>query len=133
MEQKPVLLFDGVCNLCQQSVQFIIQRDPKANIQFASLQSEKARELLKPFDLQDKELKSLIFIEKGKAYTFSTGALKAARYLSGIWPGLYGLIIFPKFIRDWVYKIVSKNRYKWFGKKEACWLPTPALKSRFLD
>jgi predicted DCC family thiol-disulfide oxidoreductase YuxK len=131
--EKPVLLFDGVCNLCAGSVQFIIRHDPQAKINFASLQSEKGKELLRAFKLPENELKSLVFIEEGKAYTRSTGALRVARYLSGGWPLLYGLSIFPVFIRNAVYDFVGKNRYKWFGEKTECWMPTPELKKRFID
>jgi predicted DCC family thiol-disulfide oxidoreductase YuxK len=131
-KDKPILLFDGVCNLCTGSVQFIIRRDPKANIQFASLQSAKGKELLKTYNLPQNELKSLVFIEKGKAYTRSTGALMVTRYLSGAWPLLYSFIIFPAFIRNALYDFVGKNRYKWFGEKNECWVPTPELKKRFI-
>lgn len=129
----PVLLFDGVCNLCTGSVQFIIKRDPGARIRFASLQSETGRKLLEAYQLPADQLKSLVFIENGKAYTRSTGALRVSRYLSGLWPLLYGLIIFPRFIRNAVYDWIGKNRYKWFGEKNECWLPSPGLKSRFID
>jgi predicted DCC family thiol-disulfide oxidoreductase YuxK len=132
-EKKPILLFDGVCNLCASSVQFIIRHDPAGNIRFTSLQSQKGQSLLRAFNLPEKELKSLVFIEQGKAFTRSTGALKAARYLSGAWPLLFTLIIFPRFIRDAVYDFVGKNRYKWFGEKKECWMPTPDLKARFLE
>jgi predicted DCC family thiol-disulfide oxidoreductase YuxK len=130
--EKPVLLFDGVCNLCAGSVQFIIKRDPSGLIQFASLQSEKGRALLRAFNLPENELKSLVFIEKGKAYTRSSGALRVSRYLNGGWPLLYTLIIIPAFIRNFVYDYVGKNRYRWFGEKTECWLPTPDLKRRFI-
>jgi predicted DCC family thiol-disulfide oxidoreductase YuxK len=131
--EKPVLLFDGVCNLCTGSVQFIIERDPSAQIQFASLQSEKGKELLRAFHLPENQLKSLVFIEKGKAFTRSSGALRVSRYLTGAWPLLYTLIIIPGFIRNSVYDWVGKNRYRWFGEKTECWLPTPDLKKRFID
>lgn len=130
---KPVLLFDGVCNLCAGSVQFIIKRDPKARLQFAALQSETGQAILRKFNLPEKELKSLVFYENGKVYNRSSGALKVARYLSGLWPLLYGFIIVPRFIRDAVYDFIGRNRYRWFGKKTECWIPTPALKQRFID
>lgn len=130
---KPVLLFDGVCNLCTGSVQFIISRDPNARILFASLQSETGKKLLETHQLPANQLKSLVFIEKGKTYTRSTGALRASRYLKGLWPLLYGLIIVPPFIRNMVYDWVGKNRYKWFGEKTECWIPTPDLRKRFID
>ncbi len=129
----PVLLFDGVCNLCTGSVQFFIRHDSVGRIRFASLQSEPAKLLLKANNLPPDHLKSLVFIENGKAYTRSTGALRAIRYLNGAWPLLYGAIIFPAFIRDLVYDWIARNRYRWFGEKKECWIPTPALKKRFLE
>ncbi len=132
-KNKPILLFDGVCNLCTGSVQFIIRHDPMGNIQFTSLQSEKGKALLKSYNLPENQLKSMVFIENGIAHTRSTGALRAVRYLSAPWPILYPLIIFPRFLRDAVYNFVGKNRYRWFGEKKECWLPTPELQSRFLQ
>lgn len=132
-KNKPVLLFDGVCNLCAGSVQFIIRHDPSGKIKFTSLQSETGKTILKAFNLPENELKSLVLVENGKSFTRSTGALKAARYLSGAWPLLYVLIIIPRFIRDFVYDIIGRNRYRWFGEKTECWIPTPQLKARFLE
>jgi predicted DCC family thiol-disulfide oxidoreductase YuxK len=133
VNSKPILLFDGVCNLCAGSVQFIIKRDPGAQLKFASLQSDAGKKLLEAHDLPVGHLKSLVLIENGKAYTRSTGALRVSRYLNAAWPLLYGLIIVPAFVRNVVYDWVGKNRYKWFGEKTECWIPTPALKARFLD
>jgi predicted DCC family thiol-disulfide oxidoreductase YuxK len=130
---KPVLLFDGVCNLCAGSVQFIIKRDPAARIRFASLQSEKGKKLLNEFNLPSGQLKSLVFVENGKAYTRSTGALRVSRYLNAAWPLAYVLIVVPPFIRNAVYDWIGKNRYKWFGEKTECWMPTPSLRNRFID
>ncbi len=132
-ESGPILLFDGVCNLCNNSVQFIIRNDKKGRIQFASLQSDKGQALLKKYNLATDTLQSLVLIENGKAYTHSTGALKVARLLDGGWSLLYGFIAIPAFIRNAVYRYIGKNRYRWFGKKDHCMIPTPALKSRFLD
>ncbi|HSK13753.1 MAG TPA: thiol-disulfide oxidoreductase DCC family protein [Phnomibacter sp.] len=129
----PVLLFDGVCNLCSASVQFIIRHDPHARLRFAALQSDPGEQLLRSHHLPEKELKSLVLIEKGRVYTRSTGALRVARYLSGLWPLLYVFIIVPRFLRDPVYDLIGRNRYRWFGKKTSCWLPTPDLKARFID
>jgi predicted DCC family thiol-disulfide oxidoreductase YuxK len=129
---RPVLLFDGVCNLCAGSVQFIIKRDKNETLRFASLQSDAGRNLLEAHHLPANHLKSLVLIEKGRAFTRSTGALRVARYLNGAWPLLYAFIVIPPVIRDAVYDWIGKNRYKWFGEKSECWVPTPALKSRFL-
>ena len=132
-KNQPILLFDGVCNLCAGSVQFIIRRDPHGNIRFAPLQSETGKLLLKSFNLPENELKSLVFIENGQAFTRSTGALRVSRYLSGAWPLLYTLIILPRPLRDFIYDFVGKNRYRWFGQKNECWLPTPQLRARFIE
>lgn len=128
-----IVLFDGVCNLCDQTVQFIIQHDPKGYYKFAPLQSDLAKELLQKYQLEDEYLERVVLIEKGKAYAYSTAALRITRKLSGLWPLLYGLILVPKFIRDRVYRWVAKNRYQWFGEKEACALPTPENRARFLS
>jgi predicted DCC family thiol-disulfide oxidoreductase YuxK len=131
--QPSILLFDGVCNLCHQAVQFIIHRDPHGRIHFASLQSEAGRMLLARFHLPETYLDSIVLIDDGKIYTQSTAALRIARKLHGWWPALYLLILVPRFIRDPLYKWIARNRYRWFGKREACLLPTPQLRKRFLD
>jgi predicted DCC family thiol-disulfide oxidoreductase YuxK len=130
---KPVLLFDGVCNLCNNVVNFTIKHDPQANFSFASLQSESGQKLLREFNLPTKDFDSFVFVEKGKYFTKSTAALKVVRGLKGLWPLLYGFIIIPAPLRDLAYSYVAKNRYKWFGKKEMCMIPTPDLKKRFLE
>jgi predicted DCC family thiol-disulfide oxidoreductase YuxK len=128
----PVILFDGFCNLCNSSVQFVIERDPNQIFRFASLQSDFAKEYLIQFQISPTSLDSFILIEDHKVYTRSTAALRVAKKLNRLWPWLYAFIIVPPFIRNAVYNYIAKNRYKWFGKKERCWMPTPALKSRFL-
>jgi predicted DCC family thiol-disulfide oxidoreductase YuxK len=130
--EKPLLLFDGVCNLCNSSVQFIIRHDPEQKFLFASLQSDKGQEILKELGLNSKEFDSLILIENGKAFMRSTGALRIARHFSGYWKFLYAFIIIPSFIRDFLYNFVAHNRYRFFGKKDHCMIPTPELKARFL-
>ncbi len=129
---KAILLFDGVCNLCDRSVQFIIQRDPQQHFQFAPLQSDIAKELLVQHGLDPQFLEGLVLIENNNAYTYSTAALRATRHLSGAWPLLYGFIVVPRFIRDAVYRWVARNRYRWMGQKDACALPTPEQQARFL-
>jgi predicted DCC family thiol-disulfide oxidoreductase YuxK len=132
MRNNPIILFDGVCNFCNSSVNFVIERDKKSIIKFAPLQSEAGQQLLQQYNLSTTEFNSFVFIEAGNFYTASTAALKVTRYLSALWPLLYGFIIVPKFIRDGVYNWISKNRYKWFGKKEQCMIPTLEIRSRFL-
>ena len=132
-EEKPVILFDGICNLCNRAVQFIIKRDKKKQFLFASLQGEAGKRLLKQFDLPHNILNSFVLVEGHKVYTRSTATLRVAKRLNGGWKLLYGLIITPRFLRDAVYNIISRNRYKWFGKRNECMIPTPELKNRFLD
>ena len=131
MEQK-IILFDGVCNLCNGFVQFIIKRDRNAIFKFAALQSDFGQAFLKSQNLNPVELKSVILIVGEKIYTQSTAALKIIQYLDGAWKLGYAFIIVPPFIRNGFYKIVSKYRYKWFGKKDQCMVPTVDLKGRFL-
>lgn len=129
---KRIVLFDGQCNFCDASVQFIIQRDPAAHFHFASLQSEKGQQLKKLFNIAETE-DSIVLIEKQKAYTKSTAALHIAKKLDGLWHLLFLFILVPRPIRDSVYKYVANNRYKWFGKKEqTCALPSPETRKRFL-
>ena len=133
MNQQSIILFDGVCNLCNSAVQFIIKRDKKNCFSFASLQSAQGQQILSQYNLPSKDLNSFVLIENGKPYTRSTGALKVMKKLNGLWPLLYSLKIIPKFIRDRIYKWIARNRYKWFGKKNECMIPTPQLKARFLN
>ena len=132
MNDKPVILFDGVCNLCSGSVQFILKRDKEKKFFFASLQSNYGQELLKRFHLPTDVFNSFILFQDEQIFTRSTAALKMFHQLNG-WGWVKILWIFPKFIRDAVYNLIAKNRYKWFGKKDECWIPTPELKARFLD
>ena len=129
----PVILFDGVCNLCSGSVQYVIKHDPQRIFRFASLQSSFAQKILADHHLPLNDFNSFVLYENNRVYTRSTAALFAAKRLSGPVKVLSIFLIVPKFIRDGVYNIIAKNRYKWFGKREACWLPTPALKTLFLD
>mgnify|MGYP000853732325 FL=1 len=131
-EQGPVLLFDGVCNLCVGSVQFFLKHDRKGFLKFASLQSNFGEEQKKAFDIP-KNVDSLILINNNKAYYYSSAALLGASYMGGIWPIFKIFLVLPPFIRNGVYKWIAKNRYRWFGTKESCWLPTPELKNRFIE
>lgn len=131
LEEKKVILFDGVCNLCNGFVNFLIDRDTKGVLRYASLQSDFGQDVLKHFDMPPDNLDTVVFIENGKFYTRSTAALRICRYLPK-YSFLYGFILVPRFIRDGVYKLISRYRYSWFGKEEACRMPTPELKARFL-
>jgi len=127
-----IILFDGVCNLCNNSVNFIIERDKNEKFLFTSLQSEAGKSLLKKHDLSAVGMASIILLSKTKVYDKSTAALKIASQLSGLWPLLYIFIIVPTFIRDYFYTLIANNRYRWFGRTEACQVPTPELKRRFI-
>jgi predicted DCC family thiol-disulfide oxidoreductase YuxK len=132
-ESKAIVLFDGVCNFCNFWVNFAIKRDPKKKLRFTTLQGEAAGTLLPQYKIAPTDLSTVVVIENGKAYTQSSAALRVARHLSGGWKLFYGLIVVPKFIRDGLYNIISRYRYKWFGKKDVCMIPTPELKERFLE
>lgn len=133
MGNSKIILFDGVCNLCNSFVQRIIKNDENALFKFASLQSDFGQEFLKGHNLNQQEFKSIILLDGDKYYTKSTAALKIGKELKGFYKLSGLLFIFPRFIRDFVYDIVSKNRYKWFGKQDNCWLPTAELKSKFIN
>ena len=129
---KALILFDGVCNLCESSVQFVLLRDKQAHFQFASLQSNFANKILTQHGLKISNFDSIVLIENGKVYQRSDAALRIAKQLLGGWKFLYVFIIVPRFIRDAVYNFIAKNRYRWFGKKEECMLPKQEWKQRFL-
>ncbi|MCR9181607.1 MAG: thiol-disulfide oxidoreductase DCC family protein [Flavobacteriaceae bacterium] len=129
---KKTILFDGVCNLCNGSVVFIIKRDKKDVFRFAAIQSEEGRQLIQNYNIDTSKIDSILLLDGETYYTKSTAALKIARHLKGGYPLLYGFMILPRFLRNWVYDIIARNRYKWFGKKESCMIPTPELKAKFL-
>lgn len=128
-----IILFDGVCNFCNGSVNFIIERDAKSYFKFATLQSEIGGQYLDKFGIDKAETDSIILIENENAFTHSTAALKIAKNLPGVWSWLYGFIVVPKPIRDFFYKLFAKNRYRLFGKQDACMMPTPEIRQRFLS
>ncbi len=129
----PVILFDGVCNLCNSSVQFIIKHDKKSIFRFASLQSEFGKRIIEKFDLANKNIDSVMLLENNAIELKSTAALLIAKRLSGIYSALYVFIIIPKFMRDSIYDFVALNRYRWFGKQESCMIPKPELKKLFIE
>ncbi len=126
-----IILFDGVCNLCSGAVQWIIKHDKKNAFKFASLQSDTGIALSKKYAIPE-NTDSVILIDEEQVYVKSSAALLIAKYCSGLWPLLYAFIIVPPFLRNAVYDWVARNRYKWFGKKESCWIPTPELKQKFI-
>jgi predicted DCC family thiol-disulfide oxidoreductase YuxK len=132
VQSEGVLLFDGVCNLCNASVNFVIDRDPRGRLRFASLQSRSGQELLQRHGLSTSDFDTMVLVEGDRYFTRSTAGLRVARRLKWPWPLLYALVIVPRPVRDWFYQIVARNRYRWFGQSEACRVPTPELRNRFL-
>ena len=129
---QPLLLFDGVCNLCNSSVQFVIKYDTKKQFHFSSLQSDAAKEILLQFGETNLNLDSVILISDEKIYSKSSAILRVLKLLGGFYSIGIIFYIIPKFIRDKIYDFVAKNRYKWYGKRESCMLPNKELKNRFL-
>lgn len=127
-----LILFDGVCNLCDGFVQFVIRHDKKGRFRFGALQSPEAEAIFKALGYDYSIPKTVILIEEGKVYQRSEAALRVARHLQFPWPVFYGFMLVPGIVRDWVYDFVARNRYRWFGKKDSCMIPTPELKARFL-
>lgn len=132
-DQSFIILFDGVCNLCNGAVRFIIRRDHKKRFRFASLQSKTGEAYLQRYNLRTSGLYSILLIKNDRVYDRSAAVLQIAKNLSGLWPVMYCFIIVPPFIRDAVYRVISKNRYRFFGKKDQCMIPTPELKARFIE
>jgi predicted DCC family thiol-disulfide oxidoreductase YuxK len=127
-----VILFDGVCNFCNTTINFIIDHDPKQRFRFASLQSDAGQQLLRRHHEPTTDFDSVILLKGGKVFHKSDAALEIALDLGGLWPLLYGFKIVPRFVRNAVYDFVARNRYRWFGRLDACRLPTPELRGRFL-
>lgn len=128
---RKIVLFDGECNFCNQSVQFIIKRDPNARVGFASLQSDIGSKLLNKYNVQI-DIDAIVLIDNNRAYVKSSAALRICKNLRGLWKLFYICLIIPKPIRDYVYHIIANNRYKWFGVANSCALPTPEESKRFL-
>jgi predicted DCC family thiol-disulfide oxidoreductase YuxK len=131
---KKIILFDGVCNLCNSAVQFVIQNDQKDVFRFVALQSELGQQILKHIGVNPVNIDSIVLYEPGVAYYCkSSAAIQIARNLGGFWH--FGTIfrIIPTGIRNQLYDYIAKNRYKWYGKKESCMIPTPELKIKFLE
>jgi predicted DCC family thiol-disulfide oxidoreductase YuxK len=127
-----VILFDGVCNLCNSSINFVIDRDKHKKYKFASLQSQFGQQLAATFG-KDIDMQSVLLFENGKVMDKSDAALEIAKNLTGAWPLFYVFKLIPPFLRNAVYNFISKNRYRWFGKQEFCRMPSPELKSLFLS
>ena len=129
--ERYIVLFDGVCNFCNGSVNFIIDHDPEKRFKFAPLQSEIGQSLIEKHSIP-RDVDSVILVEEGKVYMHSSAGLRIAKGLGGVWSLAYVFIIVPAFIRDWAYKTFAKYRYRMFGKTDACMMPTADVRERFL-
>lgn len=133
MDTERTVLFDGVCNLCDASVQFVIKRDPRGLFRFASFQGGTGAQIARGHGVDPEALDAMVLIENGRVYRKSGAALRVARRLRFPWPLLYAFIVVPPLIRDPVYDFIGRRRYRWFGRKEECWVPDASLRTRFLD
>lgn len=133
-DEAPILLFDGVCNLCNGVTRFVIRHDPSpARFRFAALQSAAGRRLLREHGLPEEELDTFVMVDGGRAYVRSTAALRTLKKLGLPWSLAYAAIIVPAPLRDLVYRFIARHRYRWFGTRAECMVPTPEIKARFLD
>jgi predicted DCC family thiol-disulfide oxidoreductase YuxK len=132
MQTQPVILFDGVCNFCHAGINFIIKQDKKKVFRFAALQSNAGQRLLQKHGLSTEKFESFILIDKGKVYQKSTAGIKVYNQLPWYWKWTQLAWLVPSFLRDGVYNWVARNRYKWFGKKGACMVPSADVRSRFI-
>lgn len=132
MTQPPVVLFDGVCNLCNSTVDFVIRFDRRKLVKFASLQDPFGQKILHESQRDDESFDSIVFWDNGTIYTYSSAVLQIAKYMGGVWPLLQIFRLVPPFIRDAVYRFVARNRYYWFGKRDTCRIPSAEEKSRFM-
>ena len=131
--KHPVILFDGICNFCNGAVNFTLKQDKRKALRFAALQAAAGQQLLQQFQLPQQDFNSFYFIEADKVYSSSTAALRVCRYFSWYWQWLQLFWIIPAFIRNGLYNLVARNRYRLFGQKEACMIPTPDVRQRFLS
>lgn len=132
MTHHAIVLFDGVCNLCTGSVQFILLRDPYGYFRFSSMQSEIGRKLMEDHGIPSENMDTFVLIDGGKCLTRSDAVIEVAKHLAGSWSLLRVLAAIPKPIRDWGYAMIATNRYRWFGKRDTCMLPSPDIMDRFL-
>ncbi|HSA72284.1 MAG TPA: thiol-disulfide oxidoreductase DCC family protein [Burkholderiales bacterium] len=130
---RPVLLFDGVCKLCTGSVAFVLRHEEAQDLRFAPLQSPAGMRLMQEFGIDPTQMKTFVVIADGRAYVRSDAAIRVARFLRGAWKLLGVVRIVPRSIRDYAYDVVARNRYRWFGRHDACIVPTPELRKRFID
>jgi predicted DCC family thiol-disulfide oxidoreductase YuxK len=133
VNENPVILFDGVCNFCNGAINFVLKQDRKSVFRFAPLQSEAGRRLLQQYNLPTEEFESFVLIDQGKVYKKSNAALRVMNKLPWYWKESQIFRVIPTIFRDAIYDFIARNRYKWFGKKDQCMVPTPEMRSRFLD
>lgn len=131
--ENPIILFDGVCNFCNASVLFVLKRDKKAVLRFAPLQSPAGRRILERYHFPTDDFDTMLLVESDRIYMRSSAALRIVKALGGLWFLLYACILIPKPVRDLLYNVIARNRYKWFGKRETCMIPTPEMKTRFIE
>lgn len=134
MTQIPdsLVVFDGVCNLCSALVQFVIRHDPAAKFRFAAIQSEIGREISQSYGLDPADLQTFVFISDGKMHVRSDAAIEVVSRFGGAWRFFTVFRLVPRVARDWIYSVIARNRYRWFGRKDVCMIPTPEIKERFL-
>ncbi|MER3464042.1 MAG: hypothetical protein C4329_06145 [Chitinophagaceae bacterium] len=133
MREHPIILFDGICNFCNSAINFVLKQDKKDVFRFAPLQSEAGQLLLEQYGLSKEDFDSFVLIDGGKVYKKSAASLQVMNRLPWYWKETQVLRIVPSFLRDSIYDFIACNRYKWFGKREACMVPTPEMRNRFLD
>lgn len=129
---KNIVLFDGVCNLCNGAINFLIDHDKDNKLHFASLQSDFGQQALKDYGMKTNDFDTFVFLKNSEFFTRSQAALEVLKVVGGSWSALYVLRFVPTFLRDGVYKLIAKNRYRLFGQRDACRMPTPELKAKFL-
>ncbi|MDB5251774.1 MAG: thiol-disulfide oxidoreductase family protein [Flaviaesturariibacter sp.] len=133
MEQPPVILFDGVCNFCNGAINFVLRQDRRKRLRFAPLQSPAGQALLKQYGLDKNTFDSFVLIREGKVYRKSTAALAVLNELPWYWKEAQVLRIVPRFLRDTIYDFIARNRYRWFGRRDACMVPTADMRARFIE
>lgn len=133
--EHPIVLFDGVCNVCNRSVNYIIDRDPESRFRFASQQSEAGRRILEGFGhtVSPADPETIVVVDRGRVYEQSGALLRIARHMRGAWPLLTALLVVPRPLRDWLYRAAAARRYRWFGRSDTCRVPTQELRARFLE
>jgi len=127
-----VIVFDGVCNWCNAWVNFTMDHDPQGKFKFGTLQSDKGQQILRELQLSTEDFETFLLLERGRVFSKSTAALRIVRHLSSLWPIFYICIAIPRPLRDAVYNVIGRHRYKWMGKADACRVPTASERERFV-